>query len=91
MTEEELKNKEKRKTTPLTTEEYLTFFFFPYTDTGRFGNFTKSYNQPEDERFTKYGFDTKLKQAKKARELGLLFYAIVVFIVLILVKYLDLV
>jgi len=91
LTEEELKNKEKRKTTPLTTEEYLTFFFFPYINTGSLGSFTKSYNQSEDERFIKYEFDVKLKQAKKARGLGLLFYAIVMFLLLTLVKYLDLV
>ena len=88
MTEEE-KNKEKRIEASLTTEEYLTFFFFPYNDTGRLGSFTNSYNQSEDERFAKHGFETKIKQAKSARELGFLFYTIIVFILMVLAKHLD--
>lgn len=79
MTEEE-KNKEKRKTIPLTTEEYLTFFFFPYNDSA------KGFNDSEDKRFKKYGFHTKLQQAKNARILGTIFYAVLFFIIVLLLK-----
>ena len=78
MTEEEIKNKKKRKNAPLTKEEYLTFFFFPSTGTKQ-SIFTKNFNELEDKRFIKNGFDTKIKQAKIARTLGLVFYAILLF------------
>ncbi|MEP0266452.1 hypothetical protein [Dokdonia sp.] len=85
MTEEE-KNKEKRKTIPLTKEEYLTFFFFPYTKT-TLKSFTENFNKLEDERFEKHNFNTKSKQTQQARRLGLLFYAILIFIAMTLLNY----
>ena len=94
MTEEEIKNKEKRKNAPLTKEEYLTFFFFPYfekyTETNQI-SFTKNFNESEDQRFIKHGFDTKIKQAKSARILGFIFYAILLCIAIMLIKYFNLV
>ena len=60
MTDEEL-NKEKRKYIPLTRNEYLTFFFFPYNSA------TSSFNDSEDNRFAKYGFRTNYN---KHKELG---------------------
>ncbi len=94
MTEEEVKNKEKRKNTPLTKEEYLTFFFFPYsekyTETNQI-SYTKNFNESENKRFMKHGFDTKIKQAKNARTLGIIFYAILLFIVIMLIQYFNLV
>lgn len=80
MTEEELKNKEKRKNTPLSREEHLTFFFFP------FNRYTKEFNDAEDHRFQKYGFETKLKQAKSARILGSIFYILLFFIIYTILK-----
>lgn len=82
MTEEEVKNKEKRKNTPLAKEEYLTFFFFPYIKTPNklYKGFTKNFNESEDTRFIKHGFETKATQAQSARVLGLIFYAILLFI-----------
>lgn len=94
MTEEELKNKEKRKNAPLTKEEYLTFFFFPYSEKNAETNqisFTKNFNESEDQRFLKHGFDTKIKQAKSARTLGIIFYAILLFIAIILIKHFNLI
>ncbi len=83
MTEEELKNKEKRKSIPLTKEEYLTFFFFP------FNSYAKEFNDSEDRRFERYGFETKLKQAKIARTLGSTFYGICFVILCILIKHFN--
>lgn len=90
MTEEE-QNKEKRKNIPLTTEEYLTFFFFPYIEILYKISFTKNFNKSENERFKKYGFETKSKQAKSARTLGFIFYVILLFIFIILANYFGLI
>ncbi len=88
MTEEE-QNKEKRKNTPLTKEEYLTFFFFPYTKTTR-RSFTKNFNESEDERFIKHGFDTKTQQVRSVRTLGFIFYGILLFVLIVLIKHFNL-
>ncbi|MCK8480651.1 hypothetical protein [Psychroserpens algicola] len=72
MTEAE-KNEEKRKHMSLTNSEFLTFFFFPY-NVKRFGMNDYELNKSEDERFVKYGFETKLKEADSARLYGTIFY-----------------
>ena len=78
----ELENKEKRKETPLTKGEWLAFFFVPVNPNWRLN--PKSANQIEFERFKKYGFEKKVKQAEKARISGILFYLLIVLIVIII-------
>jgi hypothetical protein len=78
---EEQENKEKRKNTPLTKEEYLTFFFFPHN------SYTEERDGTEIRRFKKYGFKTKLAQAKQARILGHIFYCILMITIIYLAKH----
>lgn len=75
----EEENKEKRKEITLTTEEWLTFFFFPIDrkDTSK----TTSFNEIEDQSFDKYGFDKKQKQSSDARVYGCAFYALLLSII----------
>lgn len=75
MTEEELKNKEKRKNEPLTTRESLTFFFVP------FNSLAESFNESEIKRFEKYGYQKKLTQMNTVQGLGRLFYVLLFIII----------
>lgn len=79
----EEENKEKRKGIPLTTKEWLTFFFFPFQSDRGFLN-THDFNEKENKRLEKFGFDRKIEQASQARFLGILSYAIVIMILLII-------
>ncbi|TCI84703.1 hypothetical protein [Tenacibaculum sp. M341] len=70
---------QKRKETPLTNEEWFSFFFLPFFTPyhqWRDDHFTES----EMERFKKHGFDKKLKQAEKAKILGIIFWLSIVFV-----------
>ena len=82
----EEENKEKRKKIPLTREERLTFFFFPFTSDNSFLNSTEL-NKKEDERFEKFGFDLKKKQAIEARSQGTVFYVTIIFIIVIVLNW----
>lgn len=82
----EEENKKKRKETPLTTEEWLTFFFFPF-QTKRGLNNTHEFNKAENKRLESFGFDKKIEQASQARTLGVLTYAIVMMIILIILNW----
>lgn len=80
-------NKEKRKTIPLTNSESLTFFFMPFGFFGinRFKN--NDYNESELERFRKYGFDLKVKQAKELTICGRAFYIAITLIIIYFLKF----
>jgi len=82
---DELKNTKKRKNIPLTKSEWLTFFFLPFIDNGSLLN-TNTFNETEEERFKKYGFDKKLRQSEDARGYGSAFYIILFLIVVILIN-----
>tara|TARA_R110002049_G_scaffold52233_7_gene146533 strand:- start:33 stop:290 length:258 start_codon:yes stop_codon:yes gene_type:complete len=82
----EEKNKEKRKGIPLTTKEWLTFFFFPFQNDGGFLN-THDFNEKENKRLEKFGFDRKIEEASQVRTLGVLNYAIVIMIILIIMNW----
>ena len=78
---QETDNTEKRKTTPLTNSEAALFFFLPL---GFFGiNKTKSteFNESELERFKRYNFDLKLKQAREMKIGGIIFYLSLMIII----------
>lgn len=79
----EEENKQKRKEIPLTKEEWLTFFFFPFKIDSGFLN-AHELNKKEDERFENFGFDLKKQQAEKTRSMGTIFYAVIIFIIMIL-------
>ncbi len=77
-----LELQQKRKETPLTNEEWFSFFFLPF--------FTPNHQWRDDlftdsemERFKKYGFDKKIKQAEKTKILGIIFWLSVVFITIV--------
>lgn len=65
--------KHRRKNEPLTEDEWITFFFLPFftpKPKGRKDHFSES----EIERFQLHGFEKKLKQARKVRAYGYLFW-----------------
>ncbi|NRD23716.1 hypothetical protein HNV10_10715 [Winogradskyella litoriviva] len=82
----EEENKEKRKDIPLTTEEWLTFFFFPFQSNKGLLD-TNTFNKTEEKRFDGFGFDKKNEQASQARTLGILSYAIVFMVILIILNW----
>ncbi|EDP70339.1 hypothetical protein FBALC1_06268 [Flavobacteriales bacterium ALC-1] len=82
----EEKNKEKRKTIPLTSSEALTFFFIPFAFFG-IDKFRKNdFNQSEMERFKAYGFDLKVKQANELTIYGRIFYIAITIIIIYLIQ-----
>ncbi len=85
MTEEE-KNVQKRKLMPLSNSESLLFFFLPFRFSGRAKWENNDYNTSEIQRFKKYGFDLKLKQAKQLTVYGRLFYLSLTIIIIYFVK-----
>ncbi|WP_299099827.1 hypothetical protein [uncultured Winogradskyella sp.] len=81
----EEENKKKRKEIPLTTEEWLTFFFFPFQSKGGFMN-THDLNKMENERFEKYGFEKKIEQASQVRILGIFFYVVTMLFIISIIN-----
>ena len=75
-----------RKDKPLTNEEWWSFFILPFFTTKprwREDHFTES----EMERFEKYGFEKKYRQAEKIRAYGYLFWFLTIFVgILIFIK-----
>ncbi|MCK0137369.1 hypothetical protein [Arenibacter sp. S6351L] len=80
--------KEKRKDEPLTREEWISFFFLPFfTPRPKWRN--DHFSQSEYQRFEKYGFDKKAKQASEVKILGFLFWFVIIIIGLVISKYLN--
>jgi len=79
--------KEKRRSEPLTTEEWFTFLIFPFfTPIPQYRSGKDHFSESEMKRFKKYGFSKKTKQAEKVKLLGVLFWILIFFIVGILYK-----
>lgn len=78
----EEKNRIKRKNTPLSFIEILSFFFFPKGFKSRLFPI-KDINDVELERFKKYGFEKKFKDALSARKYGTVFYFALILILLL--------
>jgi hypothetical protein len=76
----EQENAEKRKNAPLSNSEALSFFFIPigFAKINRWEN--ADFNQSEIERFKKFGFERKIKQASEMRIFGMIFYISVAII-----------
>lgn len=82
----EEENRENRRQADLTTKEWLDFFFFPSSSI--FGNKffpVDDIRDQEVERFRKFGFDKKQKQARQARTYGLIFYFLLLLIIIRLI------
>ncbi|WP_396635397.1 hypothetical protein [Maribacter sp. R77961] len=80
---------EKRKDEPLTRDEWFSFFFLPFvtpSPSWRENHFSAS----EYERFEKYGFRKKAKQATEVKQLGCLFWAVVIIIGLVVRRFFNL-
>ena len=84
MTEEKI-NRNKRRATSLTIEEWLRFFFVPVNiSKGVIDVFpTNDFNDTEENRFRKFNFDKKLKQSYQARFLGVFFYFVLIFAIIL--------
>ena len=82
----EEQNEEKRKFEPLTTSEWLSFFFFPFRKIGTWdiGN-TDKFNEIEEERFEKYGFERKQKESSLARTYGYISHIMISIIIISLI------
>ncbi|WP_299334052.1 hypothetical protein [uncultured Psychroserpens sp.] len=66
-----------RKNKPLTREEWLTFFILPFftpKPTGR----NDHYSESEMERFEKYGFTEKARQANQVKLFGIIFWFVII-------------
>lgn len=70
----EKENIEKRKNASLSNSEALSFFFIPisFAKLNRWKN--TDFNESEIDRFKKFGFERKIKQATEMRIFGMIFY-----------------
>ncbi|MBL4642166.1 MAG: hypothetical protein JKY44_01105 [Flavobacteriaceae bacterium] len=71
---QEQENTKNRKNAALSNAEAAGFFFIPigFAKINRWEN--TDFNESEMERFKKFGFDRKIKQASEMRKLGMIFY-----------------
>jgi len=76
----EQENSEKRKNARLSNSEALSFFFIPigFAKINRWKN--TDFNESEIERFKKFGFERKIKQASEMRIFVMIFYISVAII-----------
>ncbi|MHA7831581.1 MAG: hypothetical protein ACX93O_10805 [Flagellimonas sp.] len=84
-----LEFKENRKDESLTREEWLSFFILPFiTPKPKWRN--DHFTDSEYQRFEKYGFDKKAKQASEVQTLGILFWFVLFIVCLVLAGYFNL-
>ncbi|WP_460219324.1 hypothetical protein [Psychroserpens sp. MEBiC05023] len=81
----ERKNQTKRKNASLTLEEWLTFFFLPFF-TPKPNYRDDHFSESELKRFQDYGFENKLKEVKKVKLYGYLFWTGSIFLIAFLSK-----
>ena len=82
----EKENTEKRKNASLSNSEALSFFFIPigFAKLNRWKN--TDFNESEIERFKKFGFERKIKQATEMRIFGMIFYISIAIILAYILK-----
>ena len=82
----EKENTEKRKNAPLSNSEALSFFFIPigFAKINRWKN--TDFNESEIDRFKKFGFERKIKQASEMRIFGMIFYISIAIILAYLLR-----
>ena len=78
--------REKRRTESLTTEEFFHFFFFSVFASNKWSN--NNVAEMESERFEKFGFEKKQKEAALAQLYGFIFWIVIGFILLSIFEYL---
>ncbi|RZS92297.1 hypothetical protein [Aquimarina brevivitae] len=71
---------QKRKSAPLEPSEWIPLFFLPFFIPKPYWRKDDHFTASEIERFQKYGFEEKAKEAKRVRVLGIIFWCILVFI-----------
>jgi len=81
-----LEYREKRRTESLTTEEFFHFFFFSVFASNEWTN--NNVAEMESERFEKFGFEKKQKEAAQAQLYGFIFWILIGFILLSIFEYL---
>ena len=83
---QEQENTENRKNAALSNAEAAGFFFIPigFAKINRWEN--THFNESEMERFKKFGFDRKIKQASEMRKLGMIFYISISIILAYILK-----
>jgi deoxyribodipyrimidine photolyase-like uncharacterized protein len=64
---------------PLSREEWFSFFLLPFITPKPHWR-SDHYSQSETDRFKKYGFDKKLKEAEKVQIFGTLFWLFMIII-----------
>lgn len=100
LTEEELKNmkmdyikfkefQEKRKNEPLTDNEWISFFFLPFFTPRPRWRPNDHFTESEYERFEKYGFEKKARQAGQVQLFGAIFWLIIIIGAILLYNYLK--
>jgi hypothetical protein len=72
-----------RKDKPLTTEEWLTFFFLPFFTPRPKWRTNDHFTESEFKRFEKYGFQRKSKEASKVKLFGILFWILVIIVIIL--------
>lgn len=98
LTEEELKNteldyikfkeyQEKRKDESLTKDEWISFFILPFFTPKPRWRKNDHFSESEYQRFEKYGFDKKAKQAAEVQTLGFLFWFVMFIVGMVAYKY----
>ncbi len=76
-----------RKDKPLTTEEWLTFFFLPFFTPRPRWRTNDHYTESEFDRFEKYGFQRKSKEAVKVKSLGIVFWFLLIIAIALAERY----
>lgn len=79
-------NAENRKNASLTNSEAASFFFIPFGFAKIDRRKNTDYNKSELERFKKFGFERKIKQASEMRKFGIIFYISIATILAYLLK-----
>ena len=82
----EQENAEKRKNATLSNSEAASFFFVPigFAKINRWKN--TDFNESEIERYKKFGFERKIKQASEMRIFGMIFYISIAIILAYLLR-----
>ena len=77
---------EKRKVEPLTSEEWFSFFFLSFFTPKPQWQDNDSFSESELQRFKRYGYYKKLKQARTTMFLGTIFWTVIFILIIILSK-----
>ncbi|MEO9511836.1 MAG: hypothetical protein ABJN84_05315 [Flavobacteriaceae bacterium] len=80
---------EKRKDEPLTREEWLTFFFLPFSSSPYGRKISDSVTELEQQRFVKFGFEKKIKEAAEVRTWAYIFWFVLMLVIGVIIRYFN--